>query len=91
VQQQAENTQSLTSVLVGSNASMFFENDASATQLQQVVGPLASSLVHAASLWPVQGPCYAALTLCISEHANQIDSMQQQQNFASRVVQYAVP
>jgi hypothetical protein len=89
VARQAGNVQGLTDVVVGSNADLFLRNDPNnATEADEKYGPMAAGLAHCAAVWPLQTPCYAALTLALD--VNCAVKAPDYAGFGERVVQYAV-
>lgn len=70
VHMQALNIQALTQVMGGSNAATFFQYQSMARAADERAGPLASGLVHAAAVWPLQTPCYTTLLVALEEQVS---------------------
>ena len=90
VVQQAKNVTALTKVLCGPQADVFLQHDLTSNKADQVAGPLAAGLVHCASVWPLQTPCYASLTLAVHEYAIAATAASTQNKVGNRCVEYAV-
>lgn len=77
VAEQAHKIQALTTFLGGSKAELFMQptiatSSGTATSshhepVEEWVGPLVTGIVHCQSVFPLQSPCYAALTLAVQE------------------------
>ena len=67
---QSKNIQALTAVLCGPQADIFLKHDDDDSRhADRKAGPWAAGVVHCQAVWPLQTPCYAALTLAVHEHA----------------------
>ena len=82
VKAQAEKIAALTKFLCGPKAEMFLPSSNPVDWVTRV-GPLVSGLVHCNAVWPLQTPCYAALTLSVHEHGAAST------NIAAKCLEYA--
>jgi len=99
VQTMSKNVTSLSSVLCG-KAHLFLQSEPNSVDASMVAGPLASGLVQAAAVGPLQTPCYAALALAVQEQDSVMNMTPPEESmnaatpgsseFASRTVQYAI-
>jgi MIF4G like len=98
VKKQASNIQGLTSVVCNqSNIDLFLHHEGNKSESDSIVltaetyyGPMVASIVHCQSVWPIQTPCYATLTLSIDCYSKVSNVTQQVSgSFAQRCVDYA--
>ena len=70
---QTKNTQQLSQLLCGDQASMFLKHQSSdagaGAAADQQAGPLATGLIHCVLVWPLQTPTYVSLTLSVHQHS----------------------
>ena len=98
VKTMSQNVTSLASVLCA-KSDLFLQASPNSTDASMVAGPLASGLVQAAAVGPLQTPCYAALALAVQQQDSfnssggmmmTDPSMMVNSAFAQRTVQYAM-